>query len=119
MSISEIKVWPLKKDHPKIKANVQFVVDNTWKIKGTLMAGEKGLFVGLPGKYGEQVDPKTGKKPWWPDISCVNKEAQQQLNEEVVKAYNKITGNRPSNQDTQDSSPEDQTPTQRSNIPFG
>ena len=123
--ISDVKVWLLKKANDKIKANVQFVVDNAWKMKGTLMNGTKGLFVGLPGKWAQELkdgkmvdklDPKTGKKIWYPDISCIDHEAQRQLNEVVIQEYNKQVGNGPSDQGTAPG-PTDQT--KRSNIPFG
>jgi len=130
--ISDIKVWPLKKEHKSIKANVQFVVNNAWKVKGTLMAGEKGMFVGLPGKFATELDPSTGKyvdkidpttkkKIWYPDISCIDNEAQRQLNEAVVQAYNKLSGNKSADQGPSASGTEDQTQhtPARQNIPFG
>ena len=116
--ISDIKVWPLKKAHDKIKANVQFVVNNAWKIKGTLLVGEKGMFVGLPGKYADKVDEKTGKKIWYPDVACIDHEAQRQLNEAIIQAYNKQVGNTVSDQGAAPG-PTDQTKPERSNIPFG
>jgi DNA-binding cell septation regulator SpoVG len=125
--ISDIKVWPLKTAHKSIKANVQFVVNNAWKVKGTLMVGEKGMFVGLPGKFAQEfdktqnkyvdkIDPTTKKKIWYPDVSCIDHEAQRQLNEAVIQAYNKQTGNAPSDQGTAPG-PTDQT--KPNNIPFG
>lgn len=124
--ISDIKVWLLKKPNEKIKANCQFVVDNAWKMKGTLMNGAKGLFVGLPGKWAQELkdgkmvdklDEKTGKKIWYPDVACIDHEAQRQLNEAIIQEYNKQVGNSPSNQGTAPG-PTDQT-SKRSNIPFG
>jgi DNA-binding cell septation regulator SpoVG len=90
MNFSEIKVWPLKKDNPKVKANGSFVIDEAIKVKFTLFNGPKGLFVGLPGKSG--LD-KEGKKVWYPDVSIISVEVQKQVNDAVLKEYNKRIGN--------------------------
>jgi DNA-binding cell septation regulator SpoVG len=113
--ISKIRVFALKKPHPKIAANGDFVVDNAFKVKFTLFKGKEGMFVGLPGKLGEP--DKDGKKPWYSDVMFVNDEIRNKLTELVVSEYNKHTGNKsqnkmdqgeaagPTNQDTDDGIP--------------
>lgn len=89
-TVTDVKVWPLKKPNDKVKANGVFVVNDALKVKYTLFKGQKGLFVGLPGKYG---DNKEGKKEWYPDVQLINEDAQKVVNAAVLKEYNKVTGN--------------------------
>ena len=88
--ISDVKVWPSKNSSSKVKANGSFVVNESFKVKYTLFSGPKGLFVGLPGKYGE----KDGKKEWYADVLIINPEVQKQVNQAVIAAYNQKTGNK-------------------------
>jgi len=99
-SISEVKVWPLKNTKPgmKVKANGMFVYDGAFKLKFTLFQGSKGLFVSFPGKYGEKIDEKTGKKIFYPDIKCMDEDVRAQLNAAAISEYNKATGNDGMNQ---------------------
>lgn len=90
INVSEVKVWPLKNSENKVKANGSFVVNDALKVKFTLFTGPKGLFVGLPGKYGKD---KEGKKTWYPDVQLINEDAQKVINGAVISAYNKQTGN--------------------------
>jgi len=110
MPISSVKVWPLKKDHPKIKANCRIVIDEKFSISASVRQGEKGLWVALPGHYGE----KDGKQTWFDDVACVSKEARQELTQTVINAYNEEVGNGPAPQGEADG-PSDQ----KQNIPFG
>lgn len=97
--ISDVTVFlPKGNTSPKIKANGTFVIGGAYKVKYTLFSGPKGLFVGLPGQYGSKPNPETGKKEWYPNVSCINDEASRELNKAVIAAYNKKTGNSSMNQ---------------------
>jgi DNA-binding cell septation regulator SpoVG len=91
--ISDVQVYPLKKDHPKIKANGSFMINNAFRVQFTLYAGPKGLFVGFPGQEGQKVNEKTGKKEWFPFVSVKNEEVSKQLQQLVISEYNKRKGN--------------------------
>jgi len=109
-SITSIKVWPRKGDGTsKVLANAQFTYDDTFKIKCTIFKGNPGPFIGFPGGYGNKVDEKTGKKIFYPDVSCVNEDMRIQLNTAIISEYNKVSGSDgmsqgeasgPTNQDT-------------------
>lgn len=109
-TITEVKVWPLKKDHPKIKANGSMVIDDVWRMRFTVVNGPTGLFVGFPGKYGEKVDSETGKKPWYSDVYCLDDGVRKEINTEILAAYNKEIGN------TDQGAPPD--PVDKDQIPF-
>ena len=96
--ISEVKVYPLKKEHPKIKANGTLLIDDAWKIKFAVFNGPKGLFVGWPGRYGDKVDEETGKKPWYADVQIIDPEVHKQVGDAVLKVYNEQIGNTSLNQ---------------------
>lgn len=94
--VTEMKVYPLKKSHPKVKANGSFVYDDVLHINFTLFQGPEGLFVGFPGKYGEKVNPETGKKPFYCDVrpvkSEVGDELRKEIEEQALSIYNRMTG---------------------------
>lgn len=91
--ISDIQVFPLKKDHPNIKANGSFVVNEAFKLKFTIFKGAKGLFVGFPGESGQKINEKTGKKEWYPFVSVIDKDTSINLNKQILAVYNSKTGN--------------------------
>lgn len=115
-NISDVTVFlPKGNGSPKIKANGSFVIGGSYKVKYTLFSGPKGLFVGLPGQYGTKVDPETGKKEWYPNVSCINDEAKRELDKAVIAAYNKKTGNTGANQG---SAPEPSNQADDDGVPF-
>ena len=109
--ISEVKVWPLSRNHAKIKANGSFVVSNAFKVKCTVMQGEKGLFVSLPGKRG-QTQGEDGKFPWYPDVQCITKDAQAEMSKAVLDKYNEVVNGEVPSQG------EASGPTNQDHIPF-
>lgn len=109
--ISDVKVWPLKKEHKSIAANASFVVDG-FVVKCRVMKSSKGLFVGLPSR---QYEDKDGNKKWNDEVFPVNEETRKNLNDAVLNAYNKAAGNTQMNQG-EAPGPTDQT---KDNIPFG
>jgi DNA-binding cell septation regulator SpoVG len=90
MEISDIKIWKAK--HDKVAANGQVVLGGKLRVKFTVFRGQKGLFVGFPGKYGDKVNPETGKKPFYPDVKVVDEEFGKELTSTLLKAYNDSVG---------------------------
>lgn len=92
MNIGQIRVWPTDK-HPKVAANGIVTLDEVMNVKFTVFKGPKGLFVGFPGKYGEKVDPKTGKKPWYSDVQVTDENFREELSKAILNAYGGSTNN--------------------------
>jgi DNA-binding cell septation regulator SpoVG len=113
MPISSVKVWPLEKEHPKIKANCRIYLDEKIAIQASVRKSEKGLWVALPGHFGK----KDGQEKWFDDVACTSKEARDELTQKVVSAYNDAVGNEPTNQG-EAAGPTDQTK-DTDQIPFG
>jgi DNA-binding cell septation regulator SpoVG len=67
--------------------NGDFIVDDAFRIRFSLMRGPQGMFVSLPGRYGEKPDPETGKKVWYSEVFAVTDEIKNQLNAAVLNAY--------------------------------
>jgi DNA-binding cell septation regulator SpoVG len=107
MEISDVKVWPLKSNHPTVLANGVFVVEGSFKIKYTLINSKNGPYVGLPGNKG-----KDGK--WYSDVDCLSNEVRKQMTGAVLKEYNKVTGK--SLDQGESNGPTDQT--SGDNVPF-
>lgn len=110
-TINDIKCWPLKTKHPKILANGVFVIDGSFKIKYTLINGNKGPFVGLPGNYGKN---KEGQEKWYSEVDCLSNETRVEMTGLILKEYNKVSGIS-LNQENH-SGPSDQTSGE--NVPF-
>ena len=91
--ISDVKVWPVKRENSRVKANASFIVNNAFRVKCTVFNGEKGMFVGLPGKYSEKVDPETNKKKWYPDVDVIDDTVRKQMTDAVLKEYNNAINN--------------------------
>lgn len=110
-NISEIKVWPITSGVGKIKANGSFLVDEAFKIKYTVRAGPKGLFVGFPGKYGKD---KEGKDQWYSDVLIIDDDVRKDVSDKVLAAYNKRVGNN----SEQGQSPEPSSQIMEDGVPF-
>jgi hypothetical protein len=113
--ISNVRVWPLKTPNAKIAANGDFVVGDIIKIRFTLFKG-KELFVSLPGKYGDTVDEKTGKKPWYSDVMVFDEDARLELTKLIIQEFNRVTGNNDFSQG--DAPGPDTQETPNNDIPF-
>lgn len=117
-SISEVRVWPIKNQNLNLKANGMFTYDEAFQLKFTIVKGPKGLFVSFPGKFGDKVDQKTGKKPFYADIKCISDDVRTQLSAAALSEYNKATGNDGINQG-EAAGPTNQTDTpSKKKIPF-
>jgi len=96
--ITEVKVYPLKKDHPKIKANGTIVIDDKYKVRVTIRASDKGLWVGLPGRYDENKKDDQGRPVWYNDFQAITKDAHKEIADIVLDAYGKETAGTPAPQ---------------------
>lgn len=96
--ITEVKVYPLKKDHEKIKANGTVVIDGKYKVRVTVRSGDKGLWVGLPGRFDDKKKDDQGRPVWYSDFQTITKEAQKELSEAVLDAYSKEVSGTPTSQ---------------------
>jgi len=64
MQVTDVKIFPIKNSQTKVRAFVQLVLNNCFKLSGLkVVEGDNGLFVGFPsekgkdGKYYEIVRP--------------------------------------------------------------
>lgn len=110
MEVTEVKVWTVK-DGGKVKARGFFVVDDTFRIQYTLFQGTKGMFVGLPGRYGNKTD-ENGKKIWYSDVKCLKEDVLKSINNAVIGAYNDAQGG------AAESQGEAAGPTNQTGMPF-
>lgn len=90
VEISDIQLYVVN-GNKTIKANGSFLVNSAVKIRFTLMDGQKGMFVGLPGKYYEAKDG-SGKK-WASDVEVLDEAVVKTLTKLINDAYAKKTGN--------------------------
>ena len=106
--ISEVKIWPVK-GNKVVKANGSFTINDAISIKCSVMEGTKGLWIGLPGKYaevkndeGQMVRKKdeNGKDIWYSDVFVKSKDLYKSIQDTVLAAYNKETGNTQGTKDT-------------------
>lgn len=92
MQIGQIRIWP-NNNHPKIAANGLVTLDEVMNVKFTLFKSSNDLFVGFPGKYGEKVNPDTGKKPWYSDVQITDESFRTELTAAILEAYHSKISN--------------------------
>ena len=108
--ITNVKCWPLKKNHPTIKANASFQVGD-FVVKCTVMDSKKGLFVSLPSRKYE----KDGKTEYADEVFALTDNARKEYQDKVIAAYKSAAGDGMNQGDG--AGPSDQsTPV---NVPFG
>ena len=100
--ITEVKIYPLKKDNAKIKANGTVVFDHKYKVRVTVRNGDKGLWLGLPGRFDENKKDDKGRAVWYSDFQTITKEAYKELHDTVMKAYSDEIGGQPVDQGAAD-----------------
>lgn len=114
MSFSDIKLFPVN-GNSVIKANGSFVYNGVCQISCTVVSGKNGLFVSLPRE--KYTDKKTNSEKWTNKVYFTDEGLRNQLNDQIVAAYNKMAGG--SSDDSQGSSPEPTTQVKKkSSIPF-
>ena len=93
--VTGVDVWPLKNPKPgtNLKANCRVTFNDALCLNCKLWNGKNGLFVGSDGRFGEKVNPETGKKPFYAAWVMKNPELQQMVNQAVINEFNKTTGN--------------------------
>lgn len=89
-NFTDIEVYPLKKEHPKVKANGSFIHGGVVKVRYTLMNGANGLFVSLPGRKGTDAD---GNDKWYSDVYIIDDNSRTELQGAVIAKYNEVSGN--------------------------
>ena len=104
--ISDIKVWKLDTPKNGIVANCVFTVGGMFVVKAAIRNGQNGLFVSLPGRWGE----KNGEKTWYNDVRTVGRPATDAMNAAILAVYNGDT--------TVPSQVNDTTPAAEDDIPF-
>ncbi len=109
--IDNVKCWPLKKEHPTVKANASFQLGD-FVVKCRVMDSRKGLFVSLPSRSYE----RDGQTQYSDEVFALKDETRKELHQKVIGAYNKATGNTQLNQGSA-AGPTDQTA--KNNVPFG
>lgn len=107
--ISDVEVYPLKKEHPKVRANGSFIYGGVVKVRYTLMNGSNGLFVSLPGRKGKDAE---GKDKWYSDVYVLDETVRKELQTTVINKFNEETGNELNQGDGEGPTNQD------SNIPF-
>lgn len=81
---SDVKIFPVQ-GNSVVLARGDVVVHKTVKVKFTVMNGSNGRFVSLPSEKGAKPD-ENGKTKYFPLVSLVNRELQDELNKVVLAA---------------------------------
>lgn len=83
MTVSEIKIFKVKKDDSKVKAFASITIDDCLVLTGIkIITGSKGLFTAMPSqKVGEEY-----KDIFFP----VKAETREKLNDMIIKKYNEV-----------------------------
>ena len=121
LKITEVNVYPLKNPKPgtKLKANCKVTFNESISVNGKLWNGRNGLFVGADGRYGDKkLEDGTTEQVFYSSWNVKDQEVQEQMKEEVIKVYNKITGNSLESNDNQDRNQEHHQNQMGDHIPF-
>ena len=85
MEITKVDVYPREKEGSKLKAFVDFTIDDCLAVKGAKMIeGNTRLFVSMPGKLN-----KFGKEE--NVVFPTNKETREKFEEVILNEYKKVT----------------------------
>ena len=85
MEITKVDVYPREKEGSKLKAFVDFTIDDCLAVKGAkIIEGNTRLFVSMPGKLN-----KFGKEE--NVVFPTNKETREQFEEVSLNEYKKVT----------------------------
>ena len=82
MKITEVKVFPVKKDNEKLKAYASVTFDDCFVVTGIkIVNGSNGLFVAMPSNKGADGE--------FHDVAFpINKETREFLQDTILKKYN-------------------------------
>ena len=85
MEITRVDVYPREKEGSRLKAFVDFTIDDCLAIKGAkIIEGNTRLFVSMPGKLN-----KFGKEE--NVVFPTNKETREKFEEVILNEYKKVT----------------------------
>ena len=88
MKITRVDVYPREKEGSRLKAFVDFTIDDCLAIKGAkIIEGNTRLFVSMPGKLN-----KFGKEE--NVVFPTNKETREKFEEVILNEYRKVTENK-------------------------
>lgn len=88
MEITRVDVYPREKEGSRLKAFVDFTIDDCLAIKGAkIIEGNTRLFVSMPGKLN-----KFGKEE--NVVFPTNKETREKFEKVILNEYKKVTENK-------------------------
>ena len=88
MEITKVDVYPREKEGSRLKAFVDFTIDDCLAVKGAkIIEGNTRLFVSMPGKLN-----KFGKEE--NVVFPTNKETREKFEEVILNEYKKVTENK-------------------------
>ena len=88
MEITRVDVYPREREGSRLKAFVDFTIDDCLAIKGAkIIEGNTRLFVSMPGKLN-----KFGKEE--NVVFPTNKETREKFEEVILNEYKKVTENK-------------------------
>ena len=88
MEITRVDIYPREKEGSRLKAFVDFTIDDCLAIKGAkIIEGNSRLFVSMPGKLN-----KFGKEE--NVVFPTNKETREKFEEVILNEYKKVTENK-------------------------
>ncbi len=82
-TFSDIKVTPVNFPNSKLVARGTVVIQETVKVKFSVIEGTNGKFVALPQEKGNKPGPD-GKDQYFPIVSLASKELSEELNKLVL-----------------------------------
>lgn len=86
MEITRVSVYPREKEGSKLKAFVDFTIDDCLAIRGAkIIEGNTRLFVSMPGKLNRFSKEENVVFP-------TNKETREKFEEVILNEYRKVTG---------------------------
>ncbi len=88
MEITKVDVYPREKEGSKLKAFVDFTIDDCLAIRGAkIIEGNTRLFVSMPGKLN-----KFGKEE--NVVFPTNRETREKFEDVILKEYEKVLKNK-------------------------
>lgn len=88
MEITKVDVYPREKEESKLKAFVDFTIDDCLAIRGAkIIEGNTRLFVSMPGKLN-----KFGKEE--NVVFPTNRETREKFEDVILKEYEKVLKNK-------------------------
>lgn len=90
---TNIKLFPLKKEHPSILANGSVLVKGTVQVNFTVKKGKNGVFASLPGHMGKaKAEDGTVTDKWYNDVFLPDENVRIEFQKFVISAYDSSKG---------------------------